>query len=223
MQSSRDFRIPLVKAFYRFLRASLRLKTKGREDVFTRAREGESFIFASRHGQLLPLLFAVEDLSLTIMVSHSRDGELLASVLSPYDFELVRGSSSSKGRVAARDALRILGAGGRLGMAVDGPRGPRGVVQDGILRLAQRAGVSIVPLLVRGGHPLVLNKSWDHFEVPLPWTSVEVVIGSPVEIARGSEGLAEAGRQLAVSLNARFEEDRDRRESQPAEGSRRLA
>ncbi len=202
-----DLRVPFLRAAYRLLRTTVSVEPRGRVELFDRARRGEPFIFASRHGHLLPLLFAVEGLGLTIMVSHSRDGELLASLLRPYDFSLVRGSTSAHGRLAAREALRILEAGGRLGIAVDGPRGPRALVQEGILRLARRAEVAIVPLLAKCGHSVVLQRSWDHFELPLPWTQIQVEVKPPVRVGTSEGALIDAGRRLAESLDARYEEE----------------
>ncbi len=199
-----DPRVPFVQAAYRLLRATVKVRVEGRTDLFERAQRGEAFIFASRHGQLLPLLFGVEGLGLTIMVSRSRDGDLLASLLRPFGFSMVRGSSSAQGRLAAREALRILSDGGRLGMAVDGPRGPRGLVQDGILRLARRSSVPIVPLVASCGRSVVLHGSWDHFELPWPGSSVVIEVKGPIEVADSPAGLQEAGSRLAESLDARF-------------------
>ena len=199
-----DFRVPPLRAAYALLRAYSQVRRVGELGVLDEAAEGRPFIFASRHGQLLSLLWGVEGFGLTIVVSRSRDGELLASLLRPYGFNFVRGSSSSGGRVAARQALGVLRAGGRLGMAVDGPRGPRGHVQEGVLRLARSSAVPIVPLVARGGDPWVLRRSWDHFEVPRPGRQMEMRVGSPITVEPGEEGLAAAGIALAHALDGRW-------------------
>jgi hypothetical protein len=179
---------------------------EGRLEALEEARQGSPRIFACRHGQLLPLLFAVEPYGLSIVISKSRDGELLAALLGPYGFGFVRGSSSLGGRVAALQAMRVLAGGASLGIAVDGPHGPRGIVQEGILRLARRAEVPIVPLVARGSARIVLRRSWDHFELPLPATSVRVEVKSPVVVGMGAEGLNVAGRSLAARLEGNWKE-----------------
>jgi hypothetical protein len=199
-----DFRVPPLRAAYGLLRASCRVESVGETSVLQEAARGRPFIFASRHGQLLSLLWGVEQLDLTIVVSRSRDGQLLASLLRPYGFSFVRGSSSSGGRVAAREALGVLRRGGRLGMAVDGPRGPRGHVQEGVLRLARSAGVPIVPLVARGGNPWVLRRSWDHFEIPRPGTRIQMRLGAPIRVGPGEGGLGTAGIALAHALDGRW-------------------
>jgi lysophospholipid acyltransferase (LPLAT)-like uncharacterized protein len=201
MKSKLDPRYPILRAVYAILRANTRVQAGGELDVLEEAARGVPFIFASRHGQLLPLLWGVQPYGLTIVVSRSRDGELLAKLLRPYGFRFVRGSSSGGGRVAAREALALLRAGGRLGMAVDGPRGPRAHVQEGVLRLARSSGVPIVPLVARGGRAWVLRGSWDHFEIPHPGSRIEMRVGTPIRVGRGENGIAEAGVALAHALD----------------------
>lgn len=214
-----DPRIAPLRAVYALLRKSVRLRLEGRLDALERARAGEAMIFASRHGQLLPLLFAVEPYGLSIVISKSRDGELLAALLRPYGFDFVRGSSSLGGRVAALQALRSLARGKSLGLAVDGPHGPRGIVQEGVLRLARRAKVPIVPLVATGTNKLVLRKSWDHFELPLPASRVRVEVKSPVLVGEGAQGLNAAGRTLARQLEGNWRDELLLQPTPPAHSS----
>ncbi len=202
-----DPRISPLRVVYALLRKSVRIRMEGQIELLERARKGEAMIFASRHGQLLPLLFAVERYGLSIVISRSRDGELLAALLRPYGFHFVRGSTSLGGRVAALAALRTLARGESLGLAVDGPHGPRGIVQEGVLRLARRAAVPIVPLVATGGSKVVLRKSWDHFELPLPVSRVRVQVKSPVLVGEGAQGLDAAGRSLARQLEGNWRDE----------------
>jgi lysophospholipid acyltransferase (LPLAT)-like uncharacterized protein len=216
MISLPDPRTLPLRGLYALLRATVPLRLAGATDFLEEAAGGAPCIFACRHGQLLPLLWSMEPCGLTVVVSRSRDGELLARLLRPYGFALVRGSSSAGGRVAAREALRVLGRGGRLGMAVDGPRGPRGTVQEGLLRLAQQAGVPVVPLKAHAPHALVLRGTWDHFELPCPGRSVQVEVGRPLTIAPGAAARTRAGIQLAAWLEGSW--DGPRPEAVPTYG-----
>ncbi len=202
-----DLRVPPLRAAYALLRRSVRIRLEGRLEALEAARQGSPRIFACRHGQLLPLLFAVEPYGLSIVISKSRDGELLAALLGPYGFGFVRGSSSLGGRVAALQAMRVLAGGASLGIAVDGPHGPRGMVQEGILRLARRAEVPIVPLVAKGSARIVLRRSWDHFELPLPATSVKVEVKSPVLVGMGSRGSERGRPQLGGTSRGELEGD----------------
>jgi lysophospholipid acyltransferase (LPLAT)-like uncharacterized protein len=194
---------PAALALYRVLRAGVSLQVRDAHDVL--ARDGAA-IFACRHGELLPLLFAMEGRGLAILVSQSRDGELLASILERRGFALLRGSSSQDGFSAARAVLAWLAGGRSLGLAVDGPRGPRGEVQHGVLRLAQRSGVPIVPLRLSPGRRFVVPQSWDRFEFPLPGTRCSVLVGAPLHLAAGEAGLRSGGRRLAQALGGSYGE-----------------
>jgi lysophospholipid acyltransferase (LPLAT)-like uncharacterized protein len=73
----------------------------------------------------------------------------------------------------------------------DGPRGPFRSVQPGVVALAVRTGVPVVPVAWAGSRVKEL-KSWDRFLVPLPFARYEVVYGDPVFLAE--EGPAAAAR-----------------------------
>lgn len=192
--------VPLIGLADEVLRRSVRWKVDDPEGLLGEARAGRPLIFACRHGQLWPLLWAVRDCAVTVLASRSGDGELLARVLRRRGFGLVRGSSSRDGTPAAREALRVLREGGRLGLAVDGPRGPRGVVQDGVLRLARSSGIAIVPLRVDGDRAWVARGSWDAFEVPRPGSRLRVSVGSALVVGPTDADLSDSGDRLAAAL-----------------------
>jgi lysophospholipid acyltransferase (LPLAT)-like uncharacterized protein len=188
-------------ALYRVLRSGLSLQLDDPHAVLAR---DQAAIFACRHGELLPLLFAMEGRNLAILVSPSRDGELLASILKRRGFTLLRGSTSQTNVPAARAVLAWLAQGRSLGLAVDGPRGPRGEVQPGVLRLAQHSGVPIVPLRLAPGRRLVVRDSWDRFEFPLPFTRCRIQVGASLHAGASAQDLHASGRRLALALGGSF-------------------
>lgn len=70
-----------------------------------------------------------------------------------------------------------------LAITPDGPRGPRYVVQEGVMSLAQLTGLPIIPI---GFHTRakICVKSWDRFQIPLPFSRCEINIGKPVYVSR---------------------------------------
>ena len=191
---------PIVAFGDRLLRRTVRWSVDDAAGSLERARRGEPMIFACRHGELWPLLWVVRDCDVSILASRSGDGELLARVLRGQGFGLLRGSSSAEASAAGRSALRLLRRGGRIGLAVDGPKGPRGIVQDGVLRLAQRGDVPIVPLRRVTGRPWIAPGSWDRFEIPRPGDRVVVRVLPPLHVPRTQSGLEAAGEHLAGLL-----------------------
>lgn len=170
-----------IAVAYAGLRRTLRLSVDDPARCRPRARDGEALLFLCRHGELLPLLMATEGCGLHILASESPDGELLARVLARRGFGLVRGSASRGGMEAARGVLRALADGCAVGLAVDGPRGPRASLQPGVLRLARAAGRPVVPLRAHCERRWVAPGSWDHFELPLPGSRVRVRVGPALE------------------------------------------
>ena len=68
------------------------------------------------------------------MVSASRDGGLLTAILERFKVQPVRGSSSRRGPQALLELITWGERGYDLAITPDGPRGPCGVVQEGVCR-----------------------------------------------------------------------------------------
>jgi lysophospholipid acyltransferase (LPLAT)-like uncharacterized protein len=129
------------------------------------------------------------------LVSASKDGGFLAGILECFRVAPVRGSSSRRGPQALLELTGWAERGYDLAITPDGPRGPRYVVQEGVMGLAQVTGLPIIP----ASHYLswkVQAKSWDRFQIPLPFSRCEMVIEKPVWVPReASDTEREALRQ----------------------------
>lgn len=117
------------------------------------------------------------------MVSASKDGGLLARVLELYDVQPARGSTSRRGRQALLELLTWAERGHDLAITPDGPRGPCYVVQDGVIALAQLSGLPIVPVSYELRWKISV-KSWDRFQIPLPFTRCTMRLGPPITVPR---------------------------------------
>jgi hypothetical protein len=120
---------------------------------------------------------------LAAVVSASRDGALLARILEWFEVEPVRGSTSRRGPQALRELVGWAERGLDLAITPDGPRGPRYVLQDGVIALAQLTGLPIVPVSYRLSWKITAN-SWDRFQIPLPGSRCDVGFGRPLFIPR---------------------------------------
>src|SRR2546428_199335 len=69
----------------------------------------------------------------TVLVSRSRDGEIVARYLSRFGLDSVRGSTSRGGREAGRALVAAVRRGRDIAVVPDGPRGPRGQLQPGVV------------------------------------------------------------------------------------------
>ncbi len=129
------------------------------------------------------------------LVSASKDGGLLAAILKCFGVHPVRGSTSRRGPQALLELTSWAERGYDLAITPDGPRGPRYVVQEGVMGLAQVTGLPIIPASYHLRRK-VQAKSWDRFQIPLPFSRCEMAFGKPVWVPReASDAEREALRQ----------------------------
>ena len=158
------------------------LRVRVRVDPALQGASDRPWVLAFFHGAQWPLLAWPRRRRTVVLVSLSRDGAMQARALEVQGFRVVRGSSSRagvRGLAALVRAMRRDGA--DAAFAVDGPRGPRGVVKGGAVVAARACGGVVVPIAsaVRSG--VVLRRSWDKLAIAWPFTRVDVVLGSPIE------------------------------------------
>jgi len=192
-----QLKLRLAPPLYRLLAGSVRLAGHG-----TARRPGaRPVIFACLHRDMIPAIFHVRAARPTLLVSRSPDGDILIRTLGRHGYGFVRGSTGKQGGRAFRDLLLALENGASVGLAVDGPRGPFGVVRDGVLQLSRRTGTPIVPLAVRCGRHLSL-RNWDRTVLPLPFSRLDVVEREAVVVpSEASESeIADIASRLAATL-----------------------
>ncbi len=120
---------------------------------------------------------------LAALISASRDGAFLSAILGRFGVEPVRGSSSRRGPQALLELTSWADRGYALAITPDGPRGPCYVIQEGVMSVAQLTGLPIVPFSFYTRNKIRL-KSWDRFQIPLPFSRCEMSLGKPVYIPR---------------------------------------
>ncbi|MFB3907821.1 MAG: lysophospholipid acyltransferase family protein [Candidatus Eisenbacteria bacterium] len=193
----------LGAAFIRAWGATLRIDWIGREAIEEVARRGGRVVFAFWHGHLLTLTFSHRRRGIVVLVSRNKDGEIISQIICRLGFGVVRGSTS-RGAVRALLEMARAGRDGRpLGVTPDGPRGPRHELQPGVLQIAQRSGLPIVPLAVAAVRRTEL-RSWDRFLVPHPFSRVAIVTGRPISLPGdlAPEALAEQwGPRIAAAID----------------------
>lgn len=138
-------------------------------------------IFSFWHGKLLPLAYTHRSLGVVVLVSRHGDGEYISQIICRLGYGVVRGSSTRGGLRALMEMARAGREGHPLAVTPDGPRGPRRDLQPGVLHIAQRSGLGIVPLGLESVRRTELD-SWDRFMIPHPWSRVAVVAGEEIRI-----------------------------------------
>lgn len=176
----------LVTGFIRLLRLTCRVRAINDQRDALRA-EGQPYIYAGLHAQQIAMVVHAEPGS-GALVSRSRDGDLIARTLEKTGAVPIRGSggSSRKGGAAALRALVNHVTGGRPAcLAVDGPKGPRGVIHPGIALLSQKTGAPVLVMALVPTRRLVLSRTWDRTQIPLPFCRIDGAFGDPIYPRQG--------------------------------------
>lgn len=161
------------------------------------------FCIAHWHGDELALITHFRKWELTLLVSLSKDGEIMAKGAKWLGYKITRGSST-RGAVGGLIALiKAVRSGNNAVLAVDGPTGPRGVCKPGIVRLAQKTGVPLFPVGVATKRKYVFEKAWNKVYLPLPGFRQVIVFDDPLFFqSNGDEDdMDDLCRRTEVALN----------------------
>jgi lysophospholipid acyltransferase (LPLAT)-like uncharacterized protein len=164
-----------VKLYLFTLRVSLHV------DAALDAYDPRPWVLCFWHGDQLPLLCWKRRRPTVALVSHSADGQMQSKALRIQGLLVERGSSSRGGSKGLRAIVRHLRAGHDAAFAVDGPKGPRFSVAPGACSAADIAGGRLVPMGSASLHGVTLQKAWDRFRIPLPFSRVAVRLGPPLD------------------------------------------
>ncbi len=175
----------LIYKFIRLYSLCYRLEVQN-EEIWLNdyLNSGERILLCIHHQQFLPAIRYFQKYKQYkpgLMISQSRDGELISAVANMSGWTTVRGSSSRGGTEALRGMINHLTEHRLAAHIVDGPRGPFGVVKPGAIRLAQAAESVIVPFYC-GADRAWYARSWDRFLIPKPFSKVILRFGEKVEI-----------------------------------------
>lgn len=137
---------PVGAAVIRALGRSMRIDTRGHEQVDALYRDGRRVIIAFWHARQLMMPLTYRGRQAHILISRHQDGEIIARIVERFGFRAVRGSSTRGGVEALRELIRLGRSGVDLVVTPDGPKGPAQVAKMGVIQLARASGLPIVPL-----------------------------------------------------------------------------
>lgn len=190
----------LVALIYRVYYATLKIQVVNAPDL------SKPLLVAHWHGEEWALMGFFKNRGWALMVSHSKDGQLLDRFLKSLGFRTARGSSSKGAASGFLSLIRVIKKEKTSGsLAVDGPRGPYHEVKAGIVKLAS---VTELPLYgVRAteiSRKWVLKKSWNKAVFPKPFTKMTISFSDPIYVRpkADDEALEDARRKLQVSLDS---------------------
>jgi len=136
---------PIGAAVIRGLGRSMRMESRGHEQVDALYRQGGHIILAFWHAQQLMIPTGYRGPGANVLISRHQDGEIIARIIARFGHRAVRGSSTRGGALALRELIRLGRSGADLVVTPDGPKGPRHVAKLGVIQLAKATGLPIVP------------------------------------------------------------------------------
>ena len=181
-------------------------------------------ILAGWHGRTFIAANYFKGRGVWTIISHSRDGEIQNRIFSKFGFKTIRGSTGRGGVRAAIEAIKVLREGQTMAFTPDGPRGPSGIVQSGIMLMAHKSGAALVPAGV-SARPRWKLPTWDAYLIPYPFAKALMIFGDPICVpSDADEATIEQARLQLEGEMHRLEAEAERRmgfgTSEATEGAR---
>lgn len=188
----------LISAYLRFCGLFTKYIIDGLEtDIESSAKK--PVIFAFWHNRQGFLLYPYrKHKKLCVLVSLSKDGEYIARALPKFNMTATRGSTTRGGASAYRGLIAKAKQDYSLALTPDGPKGPVYQASQGVLALARKTGLPIIPTGVHATHKFSVN-SWDKFQVILPFGKCAIVLGQPLKVNK-DDNLKELAKELTLRI-----------------------
>jgi len=170
---------------YRFIRVyswTFRLRIENEQEWMAHHARGGTVLLCAWHQQFFAAIRHFKTygkLNPSLMISKSKDGEIIAGIAERSGWKAVRGSSSTDGRQALGVMIDNLRRFRLAAHILDGPRGPVGRVKAGAIQLAHAADAVIVPIYTAADKAWYF-KSWDRFMLPKPFAKVTLRFGEMI-------------------------------------------
>lgn len=193
---------PLAHLIIRFLALTMRINYVNFDAYRKRLGEGKQIILAFWHGRLLMMPYSYPGRGITILVSQSKDGELISRTVKGFGIESVRGSSTRGWFAGIKGLLKSAQSGRDIAITPDGPKGPRMKAQMGAIQIARTTGFPIIPMSFSASKKKTF-RSWDQFMLPYPFSKGVFICGEPrhVDSSAGPEEMERARLGLEKALN----------------------
>jgi len=143
-----------------------------------------SAIFPIWHGHLIVHAYAFRNRGIKVLISKSKDGELITRTIKKLGYGVIRGSSSKGGAAAVLKIIDELKRKNiQIAITPDGPKGPAYRIKDGIAAIAQKSEIPVYPTVVTYAKPAIRLHSWDSFMIPLPFAKIEIKVFGPIKFS----------------------------------------
>ncbi|MBD66880.1 MAG: hypothetical protein CME62_16880 [Halobacteriovoraceae bacterium] len=174
----------IVRVIGMTLRIRLHYKNEKDREFFETARrlsspnDSHQFLMAFWHQDELCLMNYFRNKRIGVLISISKDGQIMNTTAQLLGYTTIRGSSSKKAVSGLLAAIKKAKEGYSLSFAVDGPRGPIYQVKEGICAVSKKSQLPIVPIRAHCSKAKIFTKSWNQAKFPLPFSRIDLYVGS---------------------------------------------
>ncbi|MEN8211823.1 MAG: lysophospholipid acyltransferase family protein [Thermodesulfobacteriota bacterium] len=183
---------PFIVFIYYFIQVysmTLRLRIVNEEKWQNLLKSGRPVLLCAWHQQLFSAIRYFRTYSKFnpgLMISQSKDGDLIAGVANKTGWYTPRGSSTRGGKNAMDAMIKHLKEYGFGAHLLDGPTGPVGKVKAGIIKMAQETDAFVVPFYITVQKAWLFN-SWDRFVLPKPFSKVTLTFGDTIQFPKSDD------------------------------------
>jgi len=170
----------------RLLAVTWRVEWRNLENLEKARALSKQGVVSFWHGRLIVIAYSHRRWGISVLASEHPDGDLIGRAVAWLGWGHIKGSTSRRGAAGFRELAAILRTGRDAGLTVDGPRGPRGCVQQGATELSRMTGSSVIPL-TDSARPRRLLGTWDRFQIPLPFAKVVITYGEPFVVSADAD------------------------------------
>jgi lysophospholipid acyltransferase (LPLAT)-like uncharacterized protein len=160
---------------------SLKVLKINDESIKKLDNENKNYILAFWHGTMLLPWYLHGKPNCAALISKSKDGALLAKILKHWNYNVVRGSSSTGGDIALAIMIDFAKNDYSVTITPDGPKGPAHKFKAGAVITAKKSKVPLILAGVGFKKKKVLS-NWDKFEVPHFFSEAKIIYSEPIFI-----------------------------------------
>lgn len=194
----------LVFVIYRSLKLTWKITLIEPPEMKSALRERKPFILAHWHGDEIVLMQLLGRYRIATIVSTSKDGEMMNTLIHMFGAVSSRGSSTRGAVGALKGLIRLVRDGHNCSFAVDGPKGPIYKVKPGVFETSRMLDLPIYWAGVACDRAFEFPKSWNKTYLPKPFAKVRIEWHGPSPAITEAQDPRdpELATRLEVQLNA---------------------
>lgn len=157
-------------------------------------------VYVMWHGNQFCVHGLPEKEKVNILISTSKDGQIVSDICNRMGFQTCRGSSKRRGAVSGTlKLIDKLKQGENVAIMVDGPRGPLYSVKSGAIVIARESGAPIVPMnWYSKDFTFFKFNTWDKMTCPFGPARILNTFGEPIYV--GDKSDEQVAQEVKASL-----------------------